>query len=133
MTDDERRRSTRVFFHTTASLHFEDADFSDCETANLSIKSVFIKGITGRALGDQCEIELHLSGSSSQLSLQMQGEVTRIVDGGIGIKFFETDLDSFYHLKNIVYYNSGNPDGLTGKDDPEFTFEGEENLKGDFR
>lgn len=133
MTDEERRRSTRVHFQTTANLHFADADFSDCETDDLSIKGVFIQGITGRAIGDRCEVELHLSGSSDQQPLRMQGEVVRIVEEGIGIKFFETDLDSFYHLKNIVYYNSENPDELTGEDDPEFVFEAEEDIKDDFQ
>jgi len=40
----------------------------------------------------------------------MKGVVQRITDTGIGIHFTETDLDSFSHLKKIIYYNSENPD-----------------------
>lgn len=133
MTNDERRRSTRVFFQTKANLHFADADFSDCETADLSMKGVFIPAISGRVIGDRCTVELQLSGTTGQLSLHMQGEVARIEAKGIAIKFFEIDLDSFNHLKKIVYYNSENPDELTGEDDPVFFFEAEERVKDEFQ
>jgi hypothetical protein len=133
MAKDERRRSTRVFFQTTANLHFADADFSDCETVDLSMKGVFVPAISGRAIGDRCAVELQLSGTTSQLSLHMQGEVARIEAKGIAIKFFEIDLDSFNHLKNIVYYNSENPDELTGEDDPVFVFDAAEGVKDDFQ
>ncbi len=58
MTGDERRRSTRVFFQTIANLHFSDADFSNCETEDLSIKGVFVLGISGRPIGDRCAVQL---------------------------------------------------------------------------
>lgn len=133
MATDERRKSTRVSFQTTANLHFADADFSNCETEDLSIKGVFVLGINGRAIGDRCAVELHLSGASSELLLEMQGEIVRVVAKGVGIKFFEIDLDSFNHLKNIVYYNSENPDELTGEEDPTFVFEAEEGVENDFQ
>ena len=133
MADDNRRKSTRVYFQTTANLHFDDADFTNCETADLSIKGVFVMGISGRAIGDRCAIQLQLSGSSQQLVLDMQGEVARLGPKGIGIKFLEIDLDSFNHLKNIVYYNSENPDALKGIEDPAFVFEGEDEIKDDFQ
>ncbi|MEW6428749.1 MAG: PilZ domain-containing protein [Thermodesulfobacteriota bacterium] len=106
MGRQERRASTRVHFSTTASLHFTQGDYPDCETGNLSVKGVFVRGVSGRNIGDGCSVELHLSGSSSDLVLRMQGEVARVQADGVGIKFSEIDLDSFYHLKNIIYYNS---------------------------
>ena len=133
MTGDERRRSTRVFFHTIANLHFSDADFTSCETMDLSIKGVFVLGLSGRPIGDRCAVQLQLSGSSTQLLLAMQGEVVRVEAKGTAIKFSEIDLDSFNHLKNIVYYNSENPDELTGEEDPAFVFEGEDEIRGDFQ
>lgn len=133
MPKDERRKSTRVFFQTLANLHFADAEFSGCETSDLSIKGVFVPGISGRKIGDRCAVELQLSGASHEISLNMQGEVVRVEAKGLGIKFSEIDLDSFYHLKNIVYYNSENPDELTGDEDPSFGFEYEEGIKDDFQ
>ena len=132
MTHDDRRRSTRVPFQTTATLHFDDADFPRRETADLSVKGIFVLGVAGRDRGDECAVELHLSGTSSELVLRMRGEVVRVQPDGVAIKFFEIDLDSYYHLKNIVYYNSENPDELTGEFDPAFVFEGEDELQDTF-
>ena len=110
MGRQERRASTRAHFNTTASLLFENGGYPDCETGNLSVKGVFVAGITGQSVGDVCSVELHLAGSSSDLVLRMQGEVVRVEKDGLGIKFSEIDLDSFYHLKNIIYYNSDHAD-----------------------
>jgi hypothetical protein len=126
MAHDERRRSTRVLFRTTASLVFGDKSYLNHATADLSVKGVFVLGIEGYHPGDKCDVELRLSGVSDELVLSMQGEVVRVQKEGIAVKFCEIDLDSFYHLKNIVYYNSENPDELTGELDPVFVVEGAE-------
>jgi len=113
MTQDERRKNTRVDFHTIVDVSFADAAYVACPTENLSTKGVFVDNIPGRALGDACSIVLKLAGSSPELSLSMTGEVVRLVGDGIGIHFSEMDLDSFSHLRQIVYYNSDDPDHIT--------------------
>ena len=111
--DAEKRKNTRVPFHATITVRFPDQTFDHCETQDLSLKGVFVKGVTGaRSLGDRCELSLHLSGSSSDLALHISGEVVRVREDGVGLHFSEIDLDSYYHLKNILYYNSEDPDIL---------------------
>jgi len=117
MTPTNRRKNSRVTFRTTISLSFAGARYEQCETQDLSLKGVFVKGVHGHALGDRCDAVLCLTGSTSNLCLQMKGEVVRVTPAGVGLRFVEIDLDSFYHLKNILYYNSENPDQL----DDEFT------------
>jgi len=110
---EEKRKNTRVPFHTTITVHFPEITFEHCETQDLSLKGVFVKGITDRRTeGERCKISLHLSGASSKLSLHMNGEIVRVKDDGIGLHFSEIDLDSFFHLKNIIYYNTEDPDIL---------------------
>lgn len=108
-TSDERRKNTRVHFETVIDLKCGDQSFMGCETENLSTKGVLVLGITELKLEDQCDLTLHLSGGHD-LVLTMKGTVQRITNEGVGIHFTETDLDSFTHLKNIIYYNSENPD-----------------------
>lgn len=110
MKNDERRQNTRVHFHTTASLQFSERLFKNCETRDLSVKGLFVQNVTGQEAGDKCEIDLHLSGATSELKLAMRGEIVRVQEDGVAVNFYEVDLDSFYHLKNIVYYNSVDPD-----------------------
>ncbi|MCK5232369.1 MAG: PilZ domain-containing protein [Desulfobulbaceae bacterium] len=110
MNEQDRRRNTRVDFQTTADLKFPDQEFPDCETRDLSVRGIAVLDVKGPELGDQCEISLHLSGMSSDLSLAMKGEVVRTEEDFIALHFFEIDLDSFFHLRNIVYYNTEDAD-----------------------
>jgi len=112
MEPDERRKNTRVTFQTTADLKFSDKNYSKCETENLSIKGVSVLGITGHQEGEECELSLALNGSTSKLRLEMKGQIVRVETGSIALHFTEVDLDSFYHLKNIIYYNSEDPDSI---------------------
>lgn len=109
---DNRRKNSRVPFQATISLDFPNKSHEECETRDLSIKGVFVVGVTGHQAGDKCLVSLRLAGSTSNLTLKMKGEVVRVKEDGLGLHFYEIDLDSFYHLKNILYYNSGDPDKL---------------------
>ena len=109
---DNKRKNSRVPFQATITLNFSNRKHEECETVDLSIKGVFVVGISGHAIGEKCQASLRLVGSTSDLTLNMQGEVVRAEENGLGLHFCETDLDSFYHLKNILYYNSENPDML---------------------
>lgn len=112
MDNDERRKNTRVTFHTTMDVTFADAVYTDRATENLSTKGVFIDNVFGRTLGEICSLTLKLSGTATDLSLAMNGEVVRMTKKGIGIHFKDMDLDSFSHLRRIIYYNCGNPDKI---------------------
>lgn len=108
----ERRKNTRVPFQTTADVIFGDKHYSNCATENLSVKGISVLGITGHTLGEVCDLSLALSGSTSQLRLTVKAEIVRMEADRIGLHFIEIDLDSFYHLKNIIYYNSEDPDAI---------------------
>lgn len=112
MGSSERRKNVRVTFQTTVSLHFADGEYAHCQTKDLSLKGIFIPGIVDREPGDRCHVAILLSGTSSKLKITMTGEVVRNTEEGIGIYFDEIDVDSFFHLKNIVYYNSDHPDQI---------------------
>jgi len=108
----ERRKNTRVPFQAIADINFVVKRYSKCETEDLSIKGISVKGPSGQRLGEKCDIFLTLSGSSSELILEMKGEVVRVDPDGVALHFTGIDFDSFYHLKNIVYYNSEDPDQI---------------------
>lgn len=110
MNEQDRRRNTRVVFQTTVDLKFPDQEFMDCETRDLSVRGTAVLDVKGPELGDQCEVSLHLSGMTSDLCLAMKGEVVRTEEDSIALHFFEIDLDSFFHLRNIVYYNTEDAD-----------------------
>lgn len=109
---ENKRKNSRVPFQVVISLDFPDQSHAECETADLSLKGVFVLGVTGHMIGENCLVSLKLVGSTSQLTLKIKGTVVRVEENGLALHFYEMDLDSFFHLKNILYYNSENPDAL---------------------
>ena len=107
-----KRKNSRVPFQVIIGLDFPDKSHTECETADLSLKGVFVLGVTGHKIGETCQVSLRLVGSTSHLVLKMKGTVVRVEEDGVALHFYEMDLDSFFHLKNILYYNSENPDAL---------------------
>jgi hypothetical protein len=110
MSNRNRRQNVRVEFQSFVDLAFPDQVFEQCKTRDLSLNGIFVIGIEGRRQGEQCGVILHLVGSSSDVRLMMNGEVTRVEAQGVALHFTEVDLDSLIHLRNIVYFNSGDPD-----------------------
>ncbi len=110
MGTDERRQNNRVPFCATVDMTFEDISYADCATENLSTQGVFVDNIPGRALKDACDITLKLTGTSESLILSMKAEVVRLTKDGIGLHFTDIDLDSYSHLRRIIYYNSNDTD-----------------------
>lgn len=106
MATDERRRNTRVPFCTTVDVTFNDASYTDYATGNLSTHGVFVDNIPNRTMGDGCRVVLNLTGSTENLTLTMKAEVVRLTKAGIGLHFTDIDLDSYSHLRKIIYYNS---------------------------
>ena len=98
-----KRKNSRVPFQVLIGLDFPDQSHTECETADLSLKGVFVLGVTGHKLGENCLVSLRLVGSTSHLILKMKGTVVRVEEGGLALHFY---------LKNILYYNSENPDAL---------------------
>ncbi len=117
---DNRRVHTRVPFQATVDLEFGHQKELGCATENLSTRGVLVLDIPERSLGDSCNLTLHLAGTGTDISLAMQGQVVHLEEKGIGIHFTKIDLDSYTHLRNIIYHNSADPDSL-----PEFPFDSE--------
>lgn len=108
-----KRRNTRVRFETTADLFFSDQTIANCSTKDLSINGVMILGLKGRVLGEECEFRLHLGGGKPHIVLAIKSRISRITEEGTALHFYEIELESFQHLKNIIYYNSENPDDVS--------------------
>jgi hypothetical protein len=63
-------------------------------------------------VGTPCDIEILLTGTSTRLALTIKGIITRQDASGLGIAFDSMDLDSYVHLKNIVFYNASDPEDI---------------------
>lgn len=105
----EKRKFLRVIFHTEAIIKLNKCEYK-CEVKDLSLKGAYLQ--TNEKInvenGQIIDISFFLSGTTSELNLNMKSIVFRTDETGLGIKFETIDLDSFIYLKNIIAYNSGN-------------------------
>ncbi|NDY43603.1 PilZ domain-containing protein [Dissulfurirhabdus thermomarina] len=109
----DNRRNVRVPFRRSVVLRALEGELEPIEsdrTRDISLRGVYCYCDRRFPVGTACEVELRLSGTSSELSLRIEGEVARVDEEGLAVAFRGMDLDSLFHLKNILYYNTGRPE-----------------------
>ena len=107
----EKRDFTRVPFETKAVINYKNRAITGT-VENLSLKGMFLKTSEDIEDDQEISIKIFLSGSSSQLTIDLDGSVLRSDNDGLAIRFHKIDIDSFIHLKNVVSYNQGNADEI---------------------
>jgi hypothetical protein len=100
---DNKRESQRVIYDAEARI-VAGGESSMGPIRDLSVKGIFIVTDREVEVNSEVTVELHLSGSTTDLSFRINGIVEWKSDQGVGIKFKEMELDSYIHLKNIVSY-----------------------------
>jgi len=103
------------FFHRIPILkkltfnYLEQTHFG--ELKDLSLGGAYIKNPSAYPhLKKMVEIVLYLD-EEGEVKVYIKGEVVRVEDGkGFAVKFVEIDSQSFTHLKNLIYFNSPDPE-----------------------
>lgn len=104
---DERRKKIRVHFNTPVVLKTDSSNIAaEVNSKDISIKGMYIHTKEKIPPGLLCTVEIVLTGASSRLALAIDGVITRQDESGLGVEFKFMSIDSYYHLKNIVAYNS---------------------------
>ena len=105
--DDDRRKYSRVGFATEIKIDFKTHDQVRLEgnSKDLSQKGLFVTTDQRFAMGTLCSVKIYLTGGMEKIELSIEGAIVRETDTGIGIVFNSMDVDTYSHLKNIVYYN----------------------------
>jgi len=79
---------------------------------DISLRGLF--GETGYQvpLGTSCQVVIRLGGEDEELTLRIEAVVARVTPEGLGLEFTGMDPEAFQHLRNIVLYNSPDPDRI---------------------
>jgi hypothetical protein len=99
------RKKARIAFHVDASIAYNNKAVTG-DVLNLSTNGVFIKTQEVIPLETGVEVLIHLSGTTSDLSLKILGDVIRADTEGVAVKFRELEFDTFIYLKNIIEFNT---------------------------
>ncbi len=103
---DEKRRFTRVQFRVQAEITVNDVKYTTDQIKNLGIGGCLLPIKADLNAGSECTLKILMSGASSELTLEIEGEIIRCDQEMMAIKFTGIDPDSLMHLHNIVLYNS---------------------------
>ena len=107
LNNDDRRKYSRVGFATEIKIVLKARDQIALEgnSKDLSLKGLFVSTDKKFEPGTLCSVKIYLTGGIEKIELLIDGTIVRETDTGIGIVFNSMDVDTYSHLKNIVYYN----------------------------
>lgn len=112
METKELRQRTRVDFSVKVEIARTGKEFKPMDSRDVSLRGLYVFTENPYELGDACDIRIKLLTAEDEGNIAVKGRVVRIDNEGMGIQFTEIDADGFYHLKNILYYRTGNPDKI---------------------
>ena len=105
----DRRGRIRVDYQGLAEVRVEGVRIEEVVLRDISAKGLFAVTEQKVELGKPCEVAIKL-GSSEGLAVLVHGQVSRLGKDGFAITFDAIDPESYNHLRNIVLYNSREPD-----------------------
>ena len=100
----EKRNFDRIPFQTKAIVRSKDATVIGI-VENLSLDGIFLKTPEKLNINRIVKIEVLITGTSSQLSILLDGKIMRHENVGMAIQFKNVDMDAFFHLKNLISHN----------------------------
>ncbi len=103
---NEKRRFTRVAFRVRAILFANDVRYHADEIENISMGGCLLPLDAGPPPGSPCRLRISMTGTTSNLSVEAEGDVIRNLPHAVAIKFTQIPSDSMFHLRNIILYNA---------------------------
>ncbi len=102
---DEKRRFSRVPFRVRAEMTIHNVLYSSEEINNLSVGGCLLPIKVAVETGTKCNLKILLSGTNSELSVRIEGQIIRCESEAVAVKFTQIEPDSLFHLQNIIRYN----------------------------
>jgi len=110
---DNRREFTRIPIRVNAELRCAPDTVLVGSASDLSLNGLFLSNAQGVPVGTRCDVRLSLEGGAEVMTIDAQGSITRSGMDGVAVTFDQIDADSFEHLRNLVFYNSPDPDRVS--------------------
>jgi c-di-GMP-binding flagellar brake protein YcgR len=110
----ERRKNSRIALQIEAELQLSEKAVHRGKTRNISFSGVYMSCMNASSIpvGETGFFKLFMEPSSGADAIQFMCQVVRIDDTGTGLKFIDIDLEGYQKFKNIMLYNSPDPDKL---------------------
>ena len=109
---EEKRKFTRIPFKVSAEITGHDFSYKAEEILNLGIGGCLVPVKADLKPGTECDFKIIMSGTASKLNIRIKGTIVRCDAVVVAIKFTGIDTDSLFHLRNIIRYNSPDPNAV---------------------
>jgi len=108
----ERRDFIRIPFRTKAEVRAGKMTAHAVGDANVSMSGLRITTTDPvPAEGDPCEVRIILeSDGADPVAIEVKGTVVRSAPGSLAVHFNEIDLDSYWHLHQLIRMNTDDPE-----------------------
>lgn len=111
-----RREFSRVAVSPNIELTVAGVLVADAQVDNLSLRGLLVRSDERPEPDSSCGLVLRLGGTAAEV--RATGRVVRTTDHGFAVRFIEImGLDSLEHLRNLIRYNSHDPNRV----EQEFT------------
>lgn len=107
----EKREFLRIPFH--AEVEINARQFSCRSESDIDVSMTGLRMAYGEAAppaGSQCLLSLFLQPLDEQVVIDAAGRIVRSEPGSIAVEFTGLDPDSFYHLRQLILNNAGDPE-----------------------
>ncbi|MDO9462489.1 MAG: PilZ domain-containing protein [Deltaproteobacteria bacterium] len=108
----EKRKRTRVDFSIKVEVARPGGEFKCMDLRDLSMRGLYAYTRKPFNIGEDCDIRIGLLDGNDEAVIVSKGVVVRTDGKGMGIQITEIDADGFQHLRNIMYYNTGDPEKI---------------------
>ena len=103
----EKRQFTRIAFDANARLQHQDNDWPT-HLLDISLKGALVELPANSEVAKGDTITLYLLLSDEETEITMEGHVSHLEQGHLGMVCDHLDVDSASHLRRIVELNTGN-------------------------
>ncbi len=110
----DRRKHTRVSLKLDAELQLDDSVTVTGKLKNISFSGVFMYCVnpTNIQVGMTGLLKIFLKTDPHINIIYFRCQVVRTTESGAGIRFINTDVEGYQQFKNLMIYNSTDPDTL---------------------
>jgi hypothetical protein len=103
-----RREFSRVAVSPLIEVVIDGQTVPDATVGNLSLRGVLVHSAERPAAETACSVTIRLGGTAAEV--KATGRVVRSTGEGFAVQFSAIlGLDSLEHLRNLIQYNSHNP------------------------
>ncbi len=108
---EEHREFIRVPFNTVVEVEVAGRTIRSAEGINISLKGLHLATTEpAPPAGSPCTARIILSGAQEGVVIAADGTVVRAGAGNLSVEFTRLDYDGYHHLRNLILYNSTNPE-----------------------